>query len=124
MFLPPFRPDSCPNTSRYERPEKGLFRYRKTGETWHVQRQGGKVRWRNLKTKDPIMAREKLFNLSPFEVAHKQMQVVIKPSVPRTRHRRPSPPPAQAAGNLRPNPHAGWMLRCLETHLDMLAGHS
>jgi len=42
-----------------------------------VQRQGGKVRWRNLKTKDPIMAREKLFNLSPFEVAHKQMQVVI-----------------------------------------------
>jgi integrase len=49
-----------------------LFRYRKTGEIWHVQRQGGKVRWRNLKIKDLNMARAKLQTW-----AWKQAQKVI-----------------------------------------------
>lgn len=55
------RPNSLPNPSRYERLERGWFRYPKAGETWSVKRQGCKVRWRNLKTKDLDAARMRDF---------------------------------------------------------------
>jgi integrase len=71
------RPNSSPNTSRYTRVEKGLFRYRKTGQIWSVQRQGCKVRWTNLKTTELEMARAKLLTW-PWKQAQKVIDHYVK----------------------------------------------
>ena len=71
------RPNSSPNTSRYTRVEKGLFRYRKTGQIWSVQRRGRKVRWTNLKTTGLEMARAKL-QTWPWKQAQKVIDYYVK----------------------------------------------